>query len=166
MGHVDSMPKELGSHQSRGPNTVWKGQNQINGVYKNSQGNKLILKGILCSCQNPWTQKRKDRWSLLLHDSWVIISVLCADKNDTIFQSTHRRARTPSIHQRKGWPFTKKKKSWNSNCELSLQKYICYIKSKYIYTHICFKNIKKINETVLQNITYICEFRNISKHLN
>ena len=59
------MPKELGSNQSGGPKTLWKRQNQINRVYikkkKKSQGNKLILKGILCSCQNPLTQKRKDR---------------------------------------------------------------------------------------------------------
>lgn len=61
MGHVDSMPKELGPNQSGGPKSVWKRQNQINGVYKKSQGNKLILKGILCSCQNPLTQKWKDR---------------------------------------------------------------------------------------------------------
>lgn len=61
MRRVDSMPKELGSNQSGGPKTVRKRQKQINGVYKKSQGNKLILKGILCSCQNPLTQKRRDR---------------------------------------------------------------------------------------------------------
>lgn len=139
MGHVDSMPKELGSNQSRGPNTVWKGQNQINGVYKNSQGNKPILKGILCSCQNPLTQKQKDRWSLSLHDSWVIISVLCADKNDTIFQSTHRRARTPSIHQWKGWPFTKKKKYLETVIVDYFFKNMYVIGKVNIYTHIWFK---------------------------
>lgn len=34
MGHVDSMPKELGPNQSGGPTSAWKWQNQINGVYK------------------------------------------------------------------------------------------------------------------------------------
>lgn len=54
------MPKELGSNQSAGLRTVWKKENQINGIYekKKRQRNKPILKGILCSCQKSLDRER------------------------------------------------------------------------------------------------------------
>lgn len=102
----------MGFNRSGGPK-LWKRQNQINeiDIKKKSQGNKLILKGMLCSWQNPLTQKRKDRWSFLVCDSWVIISVLFRDKNDTIFKSSDRRCRSSTVNQEKDWPFTVGKKN-------------------------------------------------------
>lgn len=129
------MPKELGSNQSGGPNTVWRKQKQINGVYKKKPREQTAFEGNIMFLPKSLDSKKERQ---MIHPvTWQLGHNLhfMHRQEDTIFQSTRRRSRTTSIHQRRGWPLLKKK-PWNSNHGLFLQDSNIYI--KFMYTILIF----------------------------